>query len=104
MAPRPWPSTRCIRGTIKQMPPVSVIRLATLMAVGFGSIVLLAVGLGAVAGRFAAPGRVFLVATLVATAAAFVGGILAEPVLRRRAARARRGGQVDLEPWSLGRA
>ena len=93
-----------IRGTIEQMPPVSAIRVATLMAVGFGGIVLLAVGLGGVAGRFAAPGRVFLVATLVATAAAFVGGILAEPVLRRWAARARRGGQVDLVPWSLGRA
>ena len=71
------------------MPPVSVIRVATLMAVGFGGIVLLAVGLGAAAGRFAAPSRVFPVATLVAAAAAFVGGILAEPVLRRWAARAR---------------
>ena len=70
------------------------------MAVGFGGIVLLAIGLGAVAGRLATPGRVFLAATLVATAAAFVGGMLAEPILRRWAARARRGGQVDLNPWS----
>ena len=79
------------RGTVKPMTPVSGVRVATVIAVGFGGIVLLAIGLGAVAGRLATPGRVFLVATLVTTAAAFAGGILAEPVLRRWAARPCRG-------------
>jgi hypothetical protein len=83
---------------------VSVIRVAALMAVVVGGIVLLAVGLGAVAGRLISPDRVFLAAAVVATAAAFAGGLLVEPVLRRWAARARRSGQVDLGPWSLGRA
>ena len=86
------------------MPPVSVIRAAAVVAVGVGGVVLVAVGFGAVAGRFATPGRAFLVATLVATAAAFAGGMLTEPVLRRWAPRARRDSQVDLEPWPLGRA
>ena len=93
-----------ITGTIEQMRPASVIRVAAVVAVGFGGIVLLAIGLGAVAGRLATPSRVFMVATLVACAAALAGGMLAEPVLRRWAARARRGGQVDLGSWSLGRA
>ena len=72
------------------MTPVSGVRIATVIVLGFG-IVLLAIGLGAVAGRLATPGRVFLVAALVTAAAAFAGGILAEPVLRRWAARPRRG-------------
>ena len=78
------------RGTVKSMTPVSGVRIATVIVLGFG-IVLLAIGLGAVAGRLATPGRVFLVAALVTAAAAFAGGILAEPVLRRWAARPRRG-------------
>ena len=52
-------------------------------------VVLVALGLGAVAALFAAPGRVFLVALLVTTGVAFVGGVLAEPVLRRGTARLR---------------
>lgn len=66
---------------------------------GFGGIVLLAVSIGAVAGRFATPGRVFLVAAVVTTVVAFIGGILAEPVLRRLAARCQRVGQVESEAW-----
>jgi hypothetical protein len=73
------------------MTPVCGVRIATVIVLGFGGIVLLAIGLGAVAGRLATPGRVFLVAALVTAVAAFAGGILAEPVLRRWAARLRRG-------------
>jgi hypothetical protein len=69
------------------MTSVSGVRVAAVIAAGFGGIVLFAIGLGTVAGRLATPGRVFLVVTLVATGTAFVGGILAEPVLRRQAAR-----------------
>jgi len=65
------------------------------VAGGFGGVVLLAVGLGAVAGRLVSPGRVFLVAAVVTTVVAFIAGILAEPVLRRWAARRRRLGQVE---------
>jgi hypothetical protein len=85
---------------VKQMTPVSGVRVATVIAAGFGGIVLSAIGLGAVAGRLAAPGRVFPVATLVATAAAFVGGILTEPVLRQQAARLGRGrsGRLGASP------
>lgn len=66
------------------MPPaLSGIRVATMVAGGFGGVILLAVGLGAVAGWLATPDRVFLVAAVVTTVVAFIGGILAEPVLRR---------------------
>jgi hypothetical protein len=78
------------------MTPASGVRVAVVIAVGFGGIVVFAVGLGAIAGRLAASGRVFLAAALVAVAAAFAGGLLAEPVLRRWARRPRRGGQADL--------
>jgi hypothetical protein len=75
------------------MPPaLSGIRVATMVAGGFGGVILLAVGLGAVAGWLATPGRVFLVAAVVTTVVAFIGGILAEPVLRRWAVRT--GGSV----------
>ena len=99
-----WSTRLASRGTVKSMTPVCGVRIATVIVFGFGGIVLLAIGLGAGAGRLATPGRVFLVAALVTAAAAFAGGILAEPVLRRWAARPRRGRPVDLEPRPRGRA
>ena len=97
--PLPLPTSgpiRWHRGTVEPMTPASGVRVAAVIAAGFGGIVVLAVGLGALAGRLAASGRVFLIAALVAVAAAFVGGLLAEPVLRRWATRPRRGDQPDL--------
>jgi len=89
-----------IRDTVERMPRAPFgIRVATMVAGGFGGLVLLAGGLGVVAGRLASPGRVFLVAAVVTTVVAFVGGMLAEPVLRRWAARRRRVGQVESEAW-----
>lgn len=80
------------------MPPAPFgIRVATMVAGGFGAVILLAVGFGAVAGRLATPGRVFLVAAVVTTVVALIGGMLAEPVLCQWAARRRRVGQVESE-------
>lgn len=88
------------RGTVTRMPPALFgIRVATMVAGGFGGVVLLAVGLGAVASRLASPGRVFLVAAMVTTVVAFIGGMLAEPVLCRWAARLRQVGQVGSGAW-----
>ena len=80
-------------------PALFGIRVATMVAGGFGGVVLLAVGLGAVAGRLVPAGRVFLVAAVVTTVVAFIGGMLAEPVLRRWAARVGGVGQVESEAW-----
>lgn len=60
-------------------------------------VVLLAVLVGVVAALLATPGRVFLVATLMTAAVAFVGGLAVEPFLRRWVVMRRRGGQVELE-------
>jgi hypothetical protein len=89
-----------IRNTIERTSPAPFgIRVATMAAGGFGGVVLLAVGLGAVAGRLATPGRVFLVVAVVTTVVAFIGGMLAESVLRRWAARPRQVSQVESEAW-----
>jgi len=90
--------TSGIRGMVRRMPPALFgTRVVAMVASGFGGVILLAVGLGAVAGRLSTPGRVFLVATVVTTVVAFIGGMLAEPVLRRWAVRHRRIDQVESE-------
>ena len=87
-------------------PPTWYARYGRPMSPGSGKVraaavivglILLAVVFGAVVALFASSGRVFLVAAVVTAFVAFVGGVLAEPVLRRWVVRSRRGGQVELE-------
>lgn len=61
-------------GKLSLMRSVPGIRGAAVIAVRFGGIVLLAVSLGATAGRFAVSNRIFLVSALVTGATAFAGG------------------------------
>ena len=60
------------------------IRIAGTNVVGLGAVVLVAIGLGALATRLAPAGSAFAVAFGATVSAALVGGLAAGPVLYRR--------------------
>jgi predicted membrane-bound spermidine synthase len=74
-----------------QTSPGAVIRGAGVTVGGLGAVVLLAIGLGALATRFASANAVFAVALGVTALAALIGGVAAGPILDRLAAHPRIG-------------
>jgi hypothetical protein len=76
----------------------ALLRVAALAALGVGGVVLPAVTLGAVAGKIASADRELLVTVVVTGAVAFLGGVAAEPSLRRWAGRPRPANQREPVP------